>query len=201
MARASVGTTGPAAHTTRNPACVHRITGDVFSFCPDVFSFCPDVFSFRPDVFTFRPNVFTFEGHVFSFGQCASSRTAPLRQAQGKLGKGLRGRGDVSTLSGQCVQFWALCVNFSAECVQSLPRCVNLDLATYSGIPATKRRSLPQCGELCVTRGWVRGRPLTEFGRRRPEPRIESGAVSASPLGERPLRNAPWRAPRGGSVA
>ena len=43
-------------------AGVHRIRGDVFSFCPDVFTFRANVFIFRPDVFIFRPNVFSEEG-------------------------------------------------------------------------------------------------------------------------------------------
>ena len=33
-------------------ACVHRVFGQVFSFCPDVFSFRPNVSTLRPDVST-----------------------------------------------------------------------------------------------------------------------------------------------------
>ena len=32
---------------------VHRVFGQVFSFCPDVFSFRPNVSTLRPDVSTF----------------------------------------------------------------------------------------------------------------------------------------------------
>ena len=67
--------------------------------------------------------------------------------------RGRRDDGDVSTRSGRCVQFWARCVNFAAgcvqfrgQCVQFPAECVHLDLATRSGFPATKRRSLPQLG-------------------------------------------------------
>ena len=73
----------------------------------NVFSFGANVFSFWPDVFTFRPNVFTLAGQVFSFR---------WRALVGDRGR--RDDGDVSTLSGQCVQFLARCVNFPAECVQ-----------------------------------------------------------------------------------
>ena len=44
---------------------VHRVFGQVFSFCPDVFTFRPDVFSLRRNVSTFPP-----------FAQNVSTRTA-----------------------------------------------------------------------------------------------------------------------------
>ena len=84
----------------------------------NVFSFGGNVSSFRANVFSFRPNVFTFAGHVFSFRRRAFALTAPSAGS----GQALRGRRDdggsgreagvsapwnVSTLSGQCVQFSA----------------------------------------------------------------------------------------------
>ena len=81
----------------------------------NVFSFGANVFSFGPDVFTFRPNVFTLAGQVFSFR---------WRALVGDRGR--RDDGDVSTLSGQCVQFLARCVNFSAKCVHFGEECVQL---------------------------------------------------------------------------
>ena len=79
----------------------------------DVFSFGGNVFSFWPNVFTFWRNVFILAGQVFSFR---------WRALVGDRGR--RDDGDVSTLSGQCVQFLARCVNFSGECVQFLAECV-----------------------------------------------------------------------------
>ena len=76
----------------------------------NVFSFEANVFSFWPDVFTFRLNVFTFEGQVFSIRRNAAPSRSPFDRLFGSLRAGLRGRrddGDVSTLLGQCVQFWA----------------------------------------------------------------------------------------------
>ena len=87
----------------------------------NVFSFGGNVSSFRANVFTFRPNVFTLAGQVFSFR---------WRALVGDRGR--RDEGDVSTLSGQCVQFLARCVNFSAECVHFGGRCVQF-LAGRSG--------------------------------------------------------------------
>ena len=80
-----------------------------------------NVFSFGANVFSFWPDVFTLAGQVFSFR---------WRALVGDRGR--RDEGDVSTLSGQCVQFLARCVNFSAECVHFGGRCVQF-LAGRSG--------------------------------------------------------------------
>ena len=50
---------------------------------------------------------------------------------------------------------------------------------------------IPQ-GDLCITQGWLRGRPLTDFGRRRPNPSASSGQVLPLPL-ERGRTAAPRR--------
>ena len=89
----------------------------------DVFSrsgFGGNVFSFFKCVH-FPADVFTLAGQVFSFR---------WRALVGDRGR--RDEGDVSTLSGQCVQFLARCVNFSAECVHFGGRCVQF-LAGRSG--------------------------------------------------------------------
>ena len=143
----SIGALGPGRGRRDDGMCsvgrvnVFSFGGDVSSFWANVFSFGGNVFSFWPDVFTFRSNVFTLAGQVFSEeGERSEGRavrrtwrkarfapSASSGQASAGSGQVLRGRrddGDVSTLSGQCVQFLARCVNFSAECVQSLPKCV-----------------------------------------------------------------------------
>ena len=82
--------------------------------------------------------------NVFSFGRMCSvsgrmcsllramcsvfgGARPPSRPPSAGSGQVLRGRrndGEVSTLSGQCVQLLARCVNSSAECVQFLGGCV-----------------------------------------------------------------------------
>ena len=71
-------------------------------------------------------------------GRRAGQRPAPIRQAQGRLYarrcRRLGDDGDVSTLSGQCVQFLARCVHFSAECVQFRGQCVQCGRSERRGV-------------------------------------------------------------------
>ena len=62
-------------------------------------------------------------GRWLGIGDGGKARFAPSASS-GQVLRGRRDDGDVSTLSGQCVQFLARCVNFSAECVQYPAECV-----------------------------------------------------------------------------
>ena len=71
----------------------------VFTFSGNVFSFSGEVFTFWGDVFSLVANVFSEEGR----GQGRKARILSF----GRRRTGLRGGGDVSTLSGKCVPFFA----------------------------------------------------------------------------------------------
>ena len=260
--------------------------GHVFSFWANVFSFWPDVFTFRANVFTLAGEVFSEEGERDWEGQRGEGREVrPEGDGEGTRGSGSAGSGqglwgrrsagDVSTLSGQCVQFLGLmCQLFGRMCPLWRGRChlgraegrgerseiggegeVRLGLVRGRGVvrrahhergcagidhgagspprirvrgrlfagmtgvagrmgavstgrprcvqrgrlrsgrrvcrhregaPRCENRSLAQqaaaCGGCCITRSWVPGGPLTDFGRRRPNPSASSGQVLPLPL-------------------
>ena len=87
----------------------------------------------RGEVFSFRWRALVGDrgrraGETRSFGKLRTGfdkLRAGSSAGSGQVSLGTLGMdGDVSTLSGQCVQFLARCVNFSAECVQFLGGCV-----------------------------------------------------------------------------
>ena len=102
--------------------------------------FARNVFTFRPDVSSFRPDVSTFSAN---FPKCVHSgrRMCP----PGRLTRIRAGRGQGSRtcpLSDVCV--------------------------ARDGCPEDLSSQPALSGDPCVTRAWLRGRPLTGFGRRRP---------------------------------
>ena len=85
---------------------------DVFTFSGDVFTFRANAFSFWGDVFSLAANVFSKEGQRGEGREVGRKQgrgcgSAGSGQALARRRTGFRGRGDVSTLSGECVQFLA----------------------------------------------------------------------------------------------